>query len=152
MSPPDVSDAVRVVSWVARIAIWTIFMAALWRRAWRQSSLHVRVLDGLGALVCAAILLFGLVHGIPERQPRSVWETDSGRQMQASFLSACRHGYYGSFACDCLFERLTSRPPGSTATGFTMLTQQLRYAELRDDAQQVRSPAAAAVTSCRRGA
>jgi len=136
---------------IAGLVVWSVLMLALWRRAWRQPKRLARATDVVGALVCAALVVFGIANWSPDR-PRSVWDTDQGRQMQAGFLDACRHGAYGPVACDCLFDELTSRATAATASGFTMLTQSIQYATLRGDASLMSQPAAAAMDACRREA
>jgi hypothetical protein len=134
---------------VAGLVVWSAVMLALWRRGWRQPKRLARATDVTGALVCAAIIAAGLVHWSGDREP-SVWKTDMGREMHVGFLDACRQGAYGPVACECLFGELTSRPAGSTASGFTDLTQSIRYAVQRGDRRQMRQPAAAATQACRR--
>ncbi|MFL5817936.1 MAG: hypothetical protein ACJ76L_10080 [Conexibacter sp.] len=142
-----------LLGWIGAIALWGTLMVLLWRRAWGQSGWLARATDIVGALVCSAILAFGIARGIPEQQPRNVWGTDMGHQLHAGFVASCHYGAYGrDVACECLFEKLTGRPPGRTPSGFTMLTQSIRYATQRGDPRWMRQPAAAAVEACRRDA
>jgi hypothetical protein len=147
----DSADQWSVLGWLGAVLLWSTLMVLLWRRAWKQSGRVARVTDIVGALVCSAILAFGIVRGIPERPPRNVWETDQGHQMHIGFVTGCRDGAYGpGVACECLFDELKSRPPGDTPSGFTRLTQSIRYATLRGDPRWVRPRAAAAMQACRR--
>ncbi len=138
------------LGWIGAIALWTAFAHRLWRRARRQPGRLARLTDLLGALVCAAVLVFGIVRG-PHERPRDVWETAQGHEIRAGFFRACQQNYYGPLACECLFARLTSGPPGNTATGFTMLGQSIRYGVLRDNLRAVRPEARTAVLACRPG-
>jgi hypothetical protein len=145
------SGVLHVLGWIGAIALWATLMVLLWRRAWQQSGWLTRGTDVLGALVCSAILAAGIVRGIPEQPPRSVWETDQGHQLHAGFVSACRYGAYGrDVACECLFEELKRRPPGNVPSGFTMLSQSIRYATLRGDPHWMGPQAAAAIEACPR--
>jgi hypothetical protein len=147
------SEVPRLLGWVGALVLWSTLMFRLWRRAWKQPGRLARATDIVGALVCSAILAFGIVRGAPERQPRNVWETDQGQQMHAGFVAGCRYGAYGrDLPCECLFEELTSAPAGRTPSGFTTLIQSMRYASLRGDPRSMRQPAAAAVEACRRNA
>jgi hypothetical protein len=143
-----------VLGWLGAILLWSTLMVLLWRRAWRpELSRLARATDVVGALVCSAILAFGIARGAPERQPRNVWETDQGHQMHRGFVTGCHYGAYGrDVACECLFEELKGRPPGDTPSGFTTLTQSIQYATLRGDPRWMRPQAAAAMRACRRDA
>ncbi len=141
-----------MLGWLGAVLLWSTLMVLLVRRARRQTGL-ARATDVAGALVCTAILAFGVVRGIPDKAPESVWETAQGRHIEDSFVTTCRAGAYGrGVSCACLFNELTTRPPGSSPSGFTMLVQSLDYATARGDPSTLRPQAAAAMEACRRDA
>ena len=147
---PLVADSIAGLhlGWIGAIALWTALAHWLWRRARRQPGRLARLTDLLGALVCAAVLVFGIVRG-PHDRPHGLWQTAQGRDIREGFFHACQQGLYGPLACECLFDRLTSGPPGNTATGFTMLGQSIRYGVLRGDLRTIRPEARAAALACR---
>ena len=117
------------------------------RRAWRRPPGRARKTDVIAALLFGAILVAGLVR-LADHHLGDPWDTQDGKEMRAGFIAGCGSDEPLRSGCECLFERLTSRPAYDTPEKFATLAGPIEALVRTGDLRVLPPDVRAAVADC----